>query len=95
VAGARYGSTPGSDACEFAVTLDDGWHGLGLARHAMEALIAIARGRGFGRMEGYVLPSNDAMRGLARRLGFVDRTCPDDPTLRLVTLDLRKQAAAP
>jgi RimJ/RimL family protein N-acetyltransferase len=88
VGGARYGSAPGSDTCEFAVTLSDDWHGVGLARHAMQALIAIARQRGFRHMEGYVLPSNDGMRGLALRLGFVDHACPDDPSLRLVTLNL-------
>jgi RimJ/RimL family protein N-acetyltransferase len=88
VAGARYGSAPGSDSCEFAVTVDDDWQGLGIATYAMDALIGVARRRGFKRMEGYVFPSNTAMRGLAARLGFGDQPWRDDPTLRLVTLSL-------
>jgi RimJ/RimL family protein N-acetyltransferase len=39
-------------------------------------------------MEGYVLSSNTAMRRLAHRLGFADVPCPDDTTLRVVTLAL-------
>lgn len=39
-------------------------------------------------MEGYVLASNTPMRRLARRLGFVDRQCDDDATLRVVKLEL-------
>src|SRR5262245_1503829 len=42
VGGARYASAPGSDACEFAITIVDEWQGLGLARHLMEILIAVA-----------------------------------------------------
>ena len=88
VGGARYGSAPGSDECEFAVTVADTWQGCGLARRLMEILIEVARSRGFERMVGYVLTSNVSMRSLAKRLGFVDRACPDDPTLRIVTLQL-------
>ncbi len=39
VGGARYVLAPGSDTCEFAVTVADDWHGLGLARRLMEMLI--------------------------------------------------------
>jgi len=88
VAGARYVGAAGSDTCEFAVTVVDDWHGLGLARRLMEVLIAHATARGFRRMEGYVLAANTPMRRLARRLGFVDRQCEDDATLRVVSLDL-------
>ncbi|HTK00284.1 MAG TPA: GNAT family N-acetyltransferase [Bordetella sp.] len=88
VGGARFVSAPSNDTCEFAVTVADDWHNLGLARTLMETLIEIARERGIRRMEGFVLPNNSSMRGLATRLGFVDVQCPDDPTLRLVTLEL-------
>lgn len=88
VGGGRFAWTPGKDSCEFAVTIADDWQGIGLARHMMESLIALARARGLRRMEGYVLPDNAGMRGLARRLGFTDTVCPDDRTLRLVALDL-------
>jgi len=88
VAGARYAHAPGSDTCEFAVTVADDWHGLGLAGRLLQILIASARERGLRRMEGYVLAMNTPMRRLARRLGFVDRPCPDDPTLRVMSLSL-------
>ena len=88
VAGARYVGAAGSDTCEFAVTVADEWHGLGLARRLLEVLIAHATVRGLRRMEGYVLAANTPMRRLAGRLGFVDRQCEDDATLRVVSLDL-------
>jgi RimJ/RimL family protein N-acetyltransferase len=88
VAGARYVGAPGSDSCEFAVTVVDDWHGLGLASRLLETLIAHARARGLRRMEGFVLAANTPMRRLARRLGFVDRQCDGDATLRVVSLDL-------
>ncbi|TXF99919.1 GNAT family N-acetyltransferase [Massilia arenae] len=92
VAGARYVGAAGSETCEFAVTVVDDWHGLGLARRLMEVLIAHATARGLRRMEGYVLAANTPMRRLAGRLGFVDRQCEDDATLRVVSLDLTADA---
>jgi RimJ/RimL family protein N-acetyltransferase len=41
-------------------------------------------------MEGYVLAMNTPMRRLARRLGFVDRQCPDDATLRVMSMSLAR-----
>ncbi|WP_211946467.1 GNAT family N-acetyltransferase [Cupriavidus yeoncheonensis] len=94
VGGARFVAAPGSEVCEFAITLDDDWHGAGLARILMSSLIDTARARGYLRMEGFVLAMNTPMRRLARRLGFSDVRCPDDATLRIVTLQLDKQADA-
>lgn len=88
VGGARYAAAPGSDTCEFAVTVADDWHRLGLASRLLGTLIDIARSRGYRCMEGYVLSSNTAMRRLAKRFGFADLACPDDATLRVVTLAL-------
>ncbi|GJG98439.1 GNAT family N-acetyltransferase [Cupriavidus pauculus] len=88
VGGARYVALPGRDACEFAVTVLDGWHHTGLGRLLMQTLIAHARAAGVGTMEGYVLAANRSMRGLARRLGFSDTVFADDPTLHVVTLVL-------
>jgi len=84
VAGARYAAAPGSRVCEFAVTVTDPWQGCGLARRLLEALIAEARTRGFTHMEGYILPSNDAMLALAKKLGFTAADYPEDPGVRLV-----------
>jgi RimJ/RimL family protein N-acetyltransferase len=88
VGGARYVGAPGSDSCEFAVTVADDWHGLGLAGRLLELLIANARERGLRCMTGEILAVNTPMRRLAKRLGFSDRPCPDDAALRLVSLSL-------
>jgi RimJ/RimL family protein N-acetyltransferase len=88
VGGARIHFMPGQDVCEFAVTVADDWQGVGLARHLMETIVEAARARGLRRMEGFVLPGNTGMRKLAERLGFKDEVCPDDRSLRLVSLDL-------
>jgi RimJ/RimL family protein N-acetyltransferase len=88
VAGARFANAPGSKVCEFAVTVADDWQGLGLARHLMEELIALASEHGMQRIEGIVLPDNTGMRGLAARLGFTDTPWPEDRSLRLVSLTL-------
>jgi RimJ/RimL family protein N-acetyltransferase len=92
VGGGRFAWTPGKDIGEFAVTIADDWQGIGLARHIMETLISLARARGLRRLEGYVLPDNTGMRGLAGRLGFADTVCPDDRTLRLVSIDFDQPA---
>ncbi|WP_427308903.1 N-acetyltransferase family protein [Cupriavidus sp. H39] len=89
VGGARYAAAPGSDLCEFAVTVSDNWHGLGLASELMRGLVDVATRRGYRHMEGYVLSSNTSMRRLAKHLGFADTPCPDDATLRVVTLTLQ------
>ena len=91
VAGARYVGAPGSDTCEFAVTVADDWHGLGLAGRLMEILIANPSERGLRCMEGQVLAVNTPMRRLAKRLGFSDRQCPEDAALRLVSLNLAQK----
>jgi GNAT superfamily N-acetyltransferase len=88
VGGARYAADPAGEDCEFAVIVADDWHGLGLARQLMELLIEAARERGLRMMEGYILTSNDGMRGLARRLGFSDGPMPGDATVRLVRRQL-------
>jgi RimJ/RimL family protein N-acetyltransferase len=88
VGSARYVDAPGSDTCEFAVTVADDWHGLGLARRLLGILIETATAQGFRCMEGYVLAVNTPMRRLAKGLGFVDTQCHGDATLRVVTLSL-------
>lgn len=88
VGGARYGGSAGSRDCEFAVTVAEEWHGLGLARQLLEALMQAARARGFERMEGYILASNARMLGLAKRLGFAEVESPEGPSVRMVRCDL-------
>jgi len=82
---ARYVALPGAGSCEFAIVVDDAWHGSGVASILMAALIDAARERGFTTMEGTVLTTNQRMLKFVRRLGFVVLVDPEDPgTLRVV-----------
>ena len=60
--------TPGS--CEFGITVDDAWHGSGVAVFLMISLEDMARERGFKTMEGVVLPGNEKMIRFAQKRGF-------------------------
>jgi GNAT superfamily N-acetyltransferase len=93
VAGARFAATGTDGDCEFAVAVVDEWHGLGLARQLLEMLMRAARTRGFTAMEGYILASNVAMLGLAKRLGFVPVKSPEGPSVRLLRCELSAVAS--
>jgi GNAT superfamily N-acetyltransferase len=88
VAGARYAAAGAERDCEFAIAVVDAWHGRGLARVLLEALMRTARARGFTHMHGYVLATNGSMLGLAGKLGFVPGPSPEGPSVRLVRCDL-------
>lgn len=88
IGGARYAATATVGDCEFGVAVVDEWHGRGLARLLLESLMQAARARGFARMEGYILATNAAMLGLAKRLGFATIKSPEGPTVCLVRRDL-------
>ena len=88
VGGARYFILPDGETCEFAVTVAEGWHRVGLASRLMRALIEGARERGLQHMDGFVLGGNSAMLTLARRLGFTVRRDPRDQAVMIVRLAL-------
>ena len=88
IGGARYAAAATDGDCEFAVAVVDEWHRRGLARLLLETLMRAARDRGFVRMEGYILATNAAMLGLAKRLGFATIKSPEGPTVCLVRRDL-------
>jgi len=88
VAVARYVANPDRESAEFAIAVADAWHGRGLGRAMMRALIACAKKRGFRRLLGIVLASNEPMLALSRQLGFVAQRDRDDPDQIIVTLEL-------
>ena len=90
VAVTRYVGNPDRESAEFAIAVADAWHGRGLGRAMMQALIACARKRGFRRLVGLVLASNEPMLAMCRKLGFVAQRDPEDPEQVIVTLDLRR-----
>lgn len=81
--------------CEFAVTVADGWEGIGLGSGVLRRLIEGARERGLQWMEGYVLATNQPMLQLARALGFESRLDPEDYTVRVVRLELQGSTPSP
>jgi len=82
---ARYIVAPAGDSCEFAIAVDDAWHGSGLAGILMRALLDVARARRLARMEGTVLAANTRMLKFMRQLGFGQERNPDDrETVRVV-----------
>ncbi len=89
VAVARYVGNPDQESAEFAIAVADAWHGRGLGRAMMQALIACAKKRGFHRLIGVVLASNEPMLAMCRKLGFVAQHDPEDPDQVVVTMDLR------
>jgi GNAT superfamily N-acetyltransferase len=75
---ARYAAADG--VTEIAVSVADGWRGLGLGTLLMDMLECRARSLGATMLIGDVLRSNAAMRTLARKSGF-DTGVPADPRL--------------
>ena len=88
VGAARYVGAPGDRSCEFAVTVADDWHRLGLASRLLGELIQSARSRGLRCMEGFVLAGNTSMLALARKLGFEVTASDEGPRVRYVRLEL-------
>lgn len=60
----------GGGRAEFALLVADPWQRQGLGRKLLEKAIDAARCCGLELLEGYVLPGNQAMLSLCRRLGF-------------------------
>ena len=76
------------------MTIVDPYAGGGLGKRLLTTLIEAARRRGLRVMEGFVLASNKPMLKLARRLGFEIRFDPDDPSVRIVRLELGSKTAS-
>jgi acetyltransferase len=85
---ARYVLDADGTSAEFAIVVDDAWHGRGIGRRLLERLAAIARRRGVHRLYGDVLSINRPMLGLVKKLGFVLSRNPDDPALTRASLPL-------
>ncbi len=86
--GARIMDVGPGKAAEFSVSLRPEARGLGLARHALERVIAVARDAGCRSVWGTIAAKNHAMLALADRIGFKLRRDPDDFTLMIAELPL-------
>ncbi|MDA8305848.1 MAG: bifunctional acetate--CoA ligase family protein/GNAT family N-acetyltransferase [Deltaproteobacteria bacterium] len=61
---------PDRPDAEFAVIIGDPWQGKGLGEKLIERVIEIARENGVQTLVGDVLPENEKMLSLVRKLGF-------------------------
>ena len=85
---ARYVNSEIPGSCEFGVTVDDAWHGSGVAGALMTSLENTARECGFKIMEGIVLPSNDKMLRFAQKRGFKTHRVPGEADTVHIALQL-------
>lgn len=79
---ARYVANPDGKSVEFGLAVADQWHKHGLGSRLLSRLMAIARAKGFERIEGEVLSNNTRMLGLMEHLGFTIRPNPEDAEIK-------------
>lgn len=84
----RLDCDPDNRVGEYAVEVRSDIKGRGLGRLLMERLIAYARERGTGAIEGDVLAENRRMLQICAELGFTKHHDPDDPQVVRVRLPL-------
>lgn len=70
LASARYCIQPGTRSAEFALAVADEWHGRGLGRRLLEALLASARGHALEEIYGIILATNCRMLAFVQHQGF-------------------------
>jgi RimJ/RimL family protein N-acetyltransferase len=73
---ARYCETDEAGAAELGISVTDAWQRSGFGGLLLRQLIAYAREQHIRRLIGLVLPDNEPMIALARRLGFTVRYDP-------------------
>lgn len=91
IGGARYSvyqDRDGERNAEIAFTVEEDYHGQGIASRLLQLLIPIARERGIRRFTADVLPDNDAMLAVFARSGLPTKT-ESHPDGVQVTLALR------
>ncbi|MCK1422559.1 GNAT family N-acetyltransferase [Bradyrhizobium sp. 180] len=92
VAEMRYALHAETAAVEFGLSVDDRWHGHGIATALLKNLECRAAALGAEHIFGETLRSNETMISLARKSGFAFVNHPDD--WKLVRFD-KKIAVAP
>ena len=62
-----------ANEAELAIVISDDWQGRGLGKKLLGDLVAIGRTEGLERLVGRILPENDMMQHICRKLGFALR----------------------
>jgi acetyltransferase len=89
---ARVMADPDYTSGEFAILLSSDMKGKGLGKRLMQHLIAYAKAEGLTEMVGTVLAENRTMLRMCASLGYSITDDPDDPGVRVLTMDLAGQA---
>ena len=74
----RYAGADSADGGEISVAVADDWQHQGLGKLLLRKLIDYARAHGVRRLYSMDAANNDAMRRLARDVGFTEQPDPDD-----------------
>jgi acetyltransferase len=91
IAEARYKVAADDGSAEFALSVSDQFHGLGLGKLLLDRLVCAASRAGLGRLAGETLATNAKMLRLARKAGFALTSDPE--LLYLVKLEKRLPAS--
>lgn len=94
VAEGRWVRTGVSAGAEFALSVGDAWQHQGIGGRLLRSLVDHARRQGLDSLVGDVMPGNQPMQALARRLHFDCSPHPDDGDLLQAALPLARQAQA-
>ena len=92
---ARYVPEPDGTGHDFAIVIADAWQGRGLGEVLLRALVRAAGRAGVPALSGLTLATNQAMRTLARRVGFSVQRDPHDATVVWLRLPLSAAATVP
>lgn len=76
-------TTDGARIAEVAFTIEEDYHGQGLASIFLKTLIELARQHGISRLEADVLASNAPMLAVFRRCGLPTTTTTEDGVIHL------------
>jgi acetyltransferase len=72
----------GFDEAELALLVADRFHGKGLGTELVRRLIEIARRENISRIVAEILPENEVMQHICRKLGFTVRSVPEDRVVK-------------
>ena len=85
---ASYAFAPERLESELALSVAEDWRGKGLGTLLIADIERRARSQGAGYLSGDTLRSNEPMKGLARKTGFVLADVPRDARLVHIVKDL-------
>jgi len=91
---ARYVRDADASSAEFAIVVADAWQRKGVGSLLLNTLLQHAGAGGIVRLHGITLATNQAMQGLARKLGFVHKHDPQDATVRQLEKSMESAAFA-